>query len=605
MHAPAFLVNLLIYLAAAVIAVPLFKRLGLGSVLGYLVAGVLIGPASFGLIADPAAVLQISELGVVFLLFLVGLELNPKRLWALRTSIFGLGGLQVGLTVLACIGVLLALKVSVSAAVVIAMAVSMSSTAIGVQVLNERNVMKQASGQAAFAVALFQDLAVVPMMLLVGMLASAGKPGADAASTIHWAQAANAIGILAALVIGGRLLLRPILRIVAATGMREVFIAAALLVIGGSAVLTASAGLSLAMGAFMAGVLLADSEYRLELEVDIEPFKGLLLGLFFIAVGMSIDLPLIAQKPALVAGLAVLAIGIKLLVLFGLAWSFKLCKEDAWVFALSLSQIGEFAFVLTSLATEQKLLVGEQAAITNAVVALSMLSTPLLFIAYDRWIAPRYRQNTERAADPIAERNSVIIAGFGRFGQIVARILAGHGYQLTIVDHDPNQIELMRSLKWRAYYGDARRPDVLESAGVGQARLIVLAMDDPTAVQETAHHLQAQHPHLQILARARSRTDGMALRRMGITCIRETFGSALQAADHALQMLGISPYQAHRSVHHFERFDQELVEAQLAVNGDRKKLLALSDQARIDLRELLERENPLNNTGDTPPWDHK
>jgi monovalent cation:proton antiporter-2 (CPA2) family protein len=598
MHAPAFLINLLIYLAAAVIAVPLFKRLGLGSVLGYLVAGLIIGPSVTGLVSDSAAVLQISELGVVFLLFLVGLELNPKRLWEMRNSIFGLGGLQVSLTIALATGALLWMGQSSASAVVIGMAIAMSSTAIALQVLAERNIMKLPSGQAAFAVSLFQDIAVVPLMLIIGLLASAapGQNGAAGAPLIDWAATATAIGLLVGLILVGRLLLRPVLRIVAATGMREIFIAAALLVIVGSAILTASVGLSLAMGAFMAGVLLADSEYRLELEVDIEPFKGLLLGLFFIAVGMSIDLALILKQPLLVLALALAAVALKLLVLFGLAWAFKLCRQDAWVFALSVSQVGEFAFVLTALAQGNALLSPAQAGLTNAVVALSMLATPLMFLAYDALIAPRYNTTNTRPADTIQERNTVIIAGVGRFGQIISRLLAGHGHKLTLIDHDPNQIELLRGFNWHTYYGDARRPDVLENAGIAQAQLVVLAMDDPQAVLETARHLKEHHPQVKVLARARSRTDAYALMDIGVQCVRETFGASLMAAEQALQILGLSPYAAHRSARQFERFDQALLHQQYALREDRKQLLAISDQARLDLRALLEREanNPLD-----------
>jgi glutathione-regulated potassium-efflux system ancillary protein KefC len=584
MHGTGFLLPALVYLAAAVIVVPLFKRLGLGTVLGYLAAGVAIGPWGLKLVTDFAQVQQVSELGVVLLLFLVGLELNPRRLWALRHSIFGLGLLQVAVTVAAVALAARGLGTGWSQAVVIGMAATMSSTAIALQVLAERGLVKSTPGQSAFSVSLFQDLAVIPMLLVLGLLAPSG---ASQGVAFGWTQAGMALGLIAAMVLAGRLLLRPLLRIAAGVGAREIFVALALLLVVGSAWLTQSVGLSMGLGSFIAGVLLADSEYRMELEVDIEPFKGLLLGLFFIAVGMAIDLGLVLAEPMAVVLIALAAVVIKFVVLALLGRFFALRAQDGWVFAIALSHVGEFAFLLLASAQALGIFPPREAALLTAAVALSMLSTPLLFVVYERWIAPRYVGGTGGAFDAIDEHNAVIVAGAGRFGQIVARMLLGRGMTVTVIDHDPNQIELMRRFAFRGSYGDASRPDVLASAGAAEARLLVLAMDDPETVMRTVLHCRQHYPRLALLARARGRVDAFALARLGVPTVRETLGSAIDAGEQALRTLGHGAYQARGIAHRFRKHDEAQFLEQVAAQGDEARLRALAQAGRSELERLL------------------
>ena len=584
MHGTGFLLPALVYLAAALVMVPLFKRIGLGTVLGYLFAGVAIGPWGLGLVTDFAAVAQVSELGVVMLLFLVGLELEPKRLWALRHSIFGLGLLQVLVTTALVAGLAVALGLPWPQGVVLGMACTMSSTPIALQVLAERGMVKTAPGQSAFAVSLFQDLAVIPMLLLLSVLAPAGGAQGE---PFGWVEAGTALGLLAAMVLGGRLLLRPALRIAANVGAREIFVALALLLVVGSAWLTQSVGLSMALGAFIAGVLLADSEYRMELEVDIEPFKGLLLGLFFMAVGMGIDFGVVLAQPGLVLLLAMAAVAVKAAVLAVLGRVFRLRAGDGWVFAIVLSHVGEFAFLLLASAQGFGILPARETALFTAAVALSMLSTPLLMVLFERFVAPRFTAGDARAFDAIDERNAVIVAGAGRFGQMVARLLLGRGFTVTVIDHDPNQIDLMRRFSFRGFYGDASRPDVLESAGAAEARLLVLAIDDPETVRRTVEHCRAHHPELRMIARARGRVDAFALAELGVPAVRETFGSALETAELALRELGHGAYQARAIVHRFRRHDEAQFAEQIAAQGDVEALRALAKSSRAQLERLL------------------
>jgi monovalent cation:proton antiporter-2 (CPA2) family protein len=585
-HGAGFLLPALVYLAAALVMVPLFKRLGLGTVLGYLVAGVAIGPWGLGLVTDFERVAQVSELGVVMLLFLVGLELEPKRLWSLRRSIFGLGLLQVVVTVAAVAAIArFAAGTSWPVGVVLGMACAMSSTAIALQVLAERGMVKSVPGQSAFAVSLFQDLAVIPMLLVLGALAPAGSAHGDA---FGWREAGIALALLAGMVLVGRLLLRPVLRIVANVGAREIFVALALLLVVGSAWLTQSVGLSMGLGAFIAGVLLAESEYRMELEVDIEPFKGLLLGLFFMAVGMGIDLGLVLAQPWVVLALALAAVALKFVVLAALGRVFRLCAQDGWVFAIALSHVGEFAFLVLASARGFGIVPEREAALLTAAVALSMLSTPLLMVVYERLIAPRYNAGPSRAFDAIDERNAVIVAGAGRFGQIVARMLLGRGMTVTVIDHDPNQIELMRRFAFRGFYGDASRPDVLAQAGADEAKLLVLAMDDPETVKRTVEHVRATYPGLAMLARARGRVDAYELAKLGVPAVRETWGSALEAGERALRLLGHRPFLARSIAHRFRMHDEKQFEEQLQVIDDDERFLAVVKASRAQLERLLQ-----------------
>jgi monovalent cation:proton antiporter-2 (CPA2) family protein len=577
-----FLSQAFIYLAAAVLAVPLFKRFGLGSVLGYLIAGILIGPYALQLIPDPEHVLHFAEFGVVLLLFLVGLELEPEKVWELRKPLLGLGGLQVAGTMGLVMAVAVLAGLSWQVAAVAGAGIAMSSTAIGLASLEEKKLLGTQGGQASFAVLLFQDLSVIPLFMLLALIApAASNNGFDI-----WAIP-KALAVIAVIVIASRTVLRPVMRIVAQTGMREIFFAFSLLLVIGVSMAVQSVGLSMALGTFLAGVLLAGSEYRYELRLDIEPIKGLLLGLFFIAVGMSVDVSLVAERPGTIVGLALLIVAAKAVILFGLGKLFKLHRRDALLMAVALSQIGEFAFVIFGVALSQSLLNKESYDLLNAVVAISMLVTPLLLLVYNRFVT---RDCGERPREAIEESNSVIIAGFGRFGQIIGRVLMANGISATLIDNDPNQVELTREFGWKCYYGDASRLDLLEEAGIAQARLFVIAVNDPSAAMAMARLVQERWPEVPIVVRARSRTDAYELRERGLHPVRETFHSSLEAARQALVALGESSSAAAKIIKHFERHDLEQFETAYKIRHDRQAVLDLSEQGRRDLKALLSSE---------------
>ena len=584
MQEHAFLHQALVYLAAGVIVVPLAKRLGLGSVLGYLVAGVAIGPWGLALVAAPEAILQIAEFGVVLLLFLVGLELNPARVWQLRKPIFGMGAVQVSatITVVAAVGWALGLEPKV--ALVAGMGFAMSSTAIGLATLQEKNLLPTPGGQASFAVLLFQDLAVIPLLLLLGLISSDKTQ-----NSFDWTATAKAIGIIVLLIVAGRFLLRPVLRYVANTRQREIFVGFALFLVIGIAALIEWVGLSAALGAFLGGVLLADSEYRHQLELDIEPFKGLLLGLFFIAVGMSVDLGLFSRSPFLIFLIAGGAIAIKIAILYPISKTFGYCgRADATLFALALSQVGEFAFVLFGAAGS--IVPRATLDLLNAAVAVSMLSTPLLMMLYERLLAPRFLRAAPRAPDAIDEANPVLIAGFGRFGQVVSRVLGGMKIRATVMDHDPNQIELVRRFGSKAYFGDATRLDLLEAAGARTAKLLVVAVDNPDNAMRIVTEARKHFPNLKLIVRAHSRSDAFEYAEMGVPAVRETFGSALDAAESALQGFGYGKVAARRIITSFRRHDEKNLAEQAKHRKDVKKLITLSQQGRQDLEQLLAAE---------------
>lgn len=568
-----------IYLAAAVLAVPLFKRLGLGSVLGYLIAGILIGPYALQLINDPEHVLHFAEFGVVLLLFLIGLELEPQKVWELRKSLFGLGGLQVAVTMLLAAAFAIGSGLSWQVAVVAGAGLAMSSTAIGLASLQEKKLLATPGGQASFAVLLLQDMSVIPLFMLLAVMA----PANDLGSTDAWAVP-KALAMVGAIVIASRTILRPVMRLVAKTGMREIFFAFSLLLVVGVSIAVQSVGLSMALGTFLAGVLLANSEYRYELRLDLEPVKGLLLGLFFIAVGMSVDIALVADRPAVVIGLSLLVIAVKMAILFGLGLLFRLAKREALLMAAALSQIGEFAFVIFSAAMAQNLLPRETYAMLNAIVAVSMLMTPLLLILHDRFVRVDCRQ---QPPDHIKETNAVIIAGFGRFGQIVGRVLFANGVSATLIDNDPDQVELTRQFGWRCYYGDASRLDLLEEAGIAHARLLVIAIDDPAAALAMAKRVKQRWSHVPIITRARGRTDAFDFRDLELHPIRETFYSSLEAAKQALITLGETATTAARIVRRFEQHDEAQLDAMRKVRNDRQAVLNISEQGRQDLRAVL------------------
>ncbi|TMH39251.1 MAG: glutathione-regulated potassium-efflux system protein KefC [Betaproteobacteria bacterium] len=584
MDTDGFLEQALIYLGAAIIAVPIFTRLGAGAVLGYLVAGIVIGPFGLGLITNAQTVLQFAQLGIVLLLFLVGLQLNVARVWQLRRAIFGLGTAQVLLTTAAIAAVAYALGQPLIVGIVAGMALAMSSDAIGLALLQEKNLLPTPGGQASFAVLLFQDLAVIPLLLALAFL------GGEA-EAFNWMDAAKAVTFVVALIAGGRLLVRPLLRYIAETRLREVFVAFSLFLVLGTAMLSNAVGLSMGLGAFLAGVMLAESEYRHELELDIDPFKGLLLGLFFMAVGMSVDLGLFGRMPHLILGLALGLVALKIVLLFGTARLFGYCRTtDAGLFAVALSQAGEFAFVIFTAAAN--LLPPQTLAVLNAVVALSMLTTPPLMMLYMRYRA-RAERRVERAADRIAEANPVIVAGFGRFGQVVTRVLRGLGIRATVIDHDPQQIDTVRRFGWKAYYGDATRMDLLEAAGARQAKLLLVAIDDPQAAMRLVKRVRARFPHLELLVRAHSRTDAYEYAELGVPAVRELFAASLDAARELLIALGYTPDNAQRIVSRFREYDERQISESAPHRHDEKKLIALTEQGRRDIAQLLAAEAAL------------
>ena len=596
METQSFLHQALVYLAAGIVAVPIFQRLGAGSVLGYLVAGIAIGPYGFGIITESQTVLHFAEIGIVLLLFLVGLELNASRVWAMRGLIFGLGGAQVALTIAAVAVIALALGQPMTVGLIAGMGFAMSSTAIGLAILAEKNLLPTVGGQKSFAVLLFQDLAVIPLLLAVGFL------GGEA-NRFGWGDALKAIGFIVALIVGGRLLVRPLLRYIAATRLREVFVGFALFLVLGAAVLSEAVGLSMALGAFLAGVVLADSEYRHELELDIDPFKGLLLGLFFIAVGMSVDLALFARIPHVVLGIALGLVCLKLALLYALARLFDCRGHDAGLFAVALSQAGEFAFVLFTAASS--IIAPETLAVLNAAVAVSMLTTPPLMILYLRYAARR-NKTVERAADPIAESNPVIVAGFGRFGQVVVRVLRGMRIRATVIDHDPEQIETVRRFGFKAYYGDATRMDLLQAAGAANAKLLLMAIDDPEAAMAAVKRVRERFPNLKVIARARSRTDAFEYVEMGVPAVREVFGSALDASRRVLLDLGYAKDNVERILERFREYDERQIVEAAPHRHAMGKLIALTEQGRRDIAQLLASEIDQNDSrADEERRDHE
>ncbi len=576
------LLNAFIYLAAAVLAVPLAKRLGLGSVLGYLLAGVAIGPWGAGLISDVESILHFAEFGVVLLLFLIGLELNPRRLWSMRRPILGLGGGQVLLTGGLLFGVALLLGLEWRLAVLVAMGLSLSSTAIALQTLQERHLLPTHAGRSAFSVLLFQDIAVIPMLAVIPLLAGSGEPGGG------WMDAAKVALVIGGIVVGGYYLTLPVFRIIAATRMREIFTAFSLLLVIGIALLMQAVDLSMALGTFLAGVLLAESEYRHELETEIEPFKGLLLGLFFISVGMSIDFGLLGERPWLVLGLVLGLLTLKGAVLWVLALRFGIADRQQLLFALLLCQGGEFAFVLFSAAAQANLLEGGLKGLLTLAVALSMLSTPLLLLLEPHWRRPEAaRAEGGRAEERIEEENPVIIAGFGRFGRVVGRLLHAQRIPTTILDHDPNQIELARQFGYQVYYGEALRMDTLRTAGAEQARLLVIAVDDPEACLEVADRVKRTFPHLIIVARAHDVHHAFELHRRGVAYFqREILESALGMGEQVLRLLGHGAYQAKQRAHVFRARDLKLFWDMYEADALEKRI-SISREARDELERVL------------------
>ncbi|WP_305464522.1 glutathione-regulated potassium-efflux system protein KefB [Photobacterium leiognathi] len=585
-----FLVLSVVFLSAAIIAVPLAQKLGLGSVLGYLIAGIIIGPWGLALISDVDAILHFSEFGVVLLLFLIGLELNPKKLWQMRKPILGLGGSQVVITSVVIAGIVMSFAgllptITWRDAAVIGMGLALSSTAIALRVIEEQQLSGSDTGKSGFAVLLFQDIAVIPMLALLPALAG-GEGGS-------WNDAVWMLGGIALLLVGGHFLLRPLFRYVVMSGVRELFNVAALLLVLGIALIMQAFGLSMALGAFLAGVLLAESEYRHELEIAIEPFKGLLLGLFFISVGMAVNLGLLWQYPLQILAAVLALVAVKGGVLYLLARIFGVREKSRSQMAAILSQGGEFAFVLFTAARTEGLLDGQLLAFLLVVVSLSMMTTPLVLTLQNRWYVRGFQADVEPEpeTDVVDRSPQVIITGFGRFGQVIGRLLFSNKIKVTILERDPSQIQFLRKFGYKVFYGDATQLDLLRSAGADKAEAIIICTDAPTEVMEVVALCQQHFPHLKILARARSRVEAHQLLSQGVECFsRETFAGALDLGRQALISLGMHPYKAKRAEAHFRKIDTQALRDLLPQHSEEVNLASRQKEARKELEEIFDRE---------------
>ncbi|MGH8109802.1 MAG: monovalent cation:proton antiporter-2 (CPA2) family protein [Arenimonas sp.] len=587
MHDQGNLELVLIFLMSAVISVPLFRRFGLGAVLAYLVAGVVIGPFGLKVVKDPSSTLALSELGVVLLLFIIGLELSPARLWVMRRPVFLIGGLQVLLSGFAIGVALMFFGWSWKTNLIIGLGLALSSTAVVLQLLAERKELTTGYGRLAFAILLFQDIAAIPLLALIPLL---GEAKAAAQSVPPLDGIVKALGIIFAVIIVGRLLLKQLFRIVAWTQSSEVFTATALLVVVGTAYLMQLGGLSMALGAFLAGVLLADSEFRHELESQIEPFKGLLLGLFFIAVGMSINLKIVLAEPALIIGavLALLIVKSTILMFLGGCRLGKLHKREVVMLGAMMALGGEFAFVVFSEAFKYGLL---EPAIRDrliAVVGLSMAISPLAVLALSSWWKQNPEEKQEIVADEIDHDNPrVIIAGFGRMGQIVGRILRAQNIPFTALEHSAEQVSLSRRFGSTIYFGDPSKPDLLKAARADRAEIFVLTTDDPEATVRTARLLKRLYPHLKVFARARNRQHAFKLMDLGVEVIRETFHSSLELSEQVMLALGVPAEVAADRRERFRQHDEAMLQEQHLVYDDEAALIASSQQAFRDLENLF------------------
>ena len=578
-----YFIQAFIYLCAAVIAVPIAKRLGLGSVLGYLIAGVVIGPVT-GLVGSETVTIQhFAEFGVVMMLFLVGLELEPRMLWGMRNKLVGLGGLQVALTSLVIMGICLLFGHHWKLSLSIGLILSLSSTAIILQTFQEKGLAKTEGGKSSFSVLLFQDIAVIPMLALIPLLAfsepavvstvethvavdehhTAADDHHDAVDLVShlpgWLHGLVVFGSIAVVIIGGRFLGRPLFQFIANTGLREMFTATTLLLVIGIAALMSLVGLSPALGTFLAGVVLANSEFRHELETNIEPFKGLLLGLFFITVGASINFGVIADNAILVAVAVIAIILVKGMILFSLARLFKIKRNDGWLFTLSLAQAGEFGFVLLTFAAQNHVLPETIAAILSPIIAITMFLTPLLFVLFDQLVMRFYQHSEDgQAMDAIEDQGPVIIAGIGRFGQIVNRLLVANDIHTVVLDYSAAVIDNLSKVNIKTWYGDATRPDLLHSAGIEEAQLLVVAIDDRYRALDLVTHVKKSHPNIKVMARAYDRTHGYELSQAGADIIvSETYFSALELGGEALKALNIHPFKVEQMKQAFCKADND------------------------------------------------
>jgi monovalent cation:proton antiporter-2 (CPA2) family protein len=609
MDTEGLLFQTFIYLLAAVVTVPVAKQLGLGSVLGYLLAGVVIGPHLLGMVGQGSNVMHVAEFGVVMMLFLVGLELRPNRLWLLRGSIVGTGGAQVLLTTFAVAGIASAIGLRIQPALAIGMIFSASSTAIALQTLTEKGLLNSKAGQASFSVLLFQDISVIPILAILPLLS--GSFGTLAPSTEQMPggaplqRALLVVGVVAAIVGGGRFLVRPVFRYLASARLHEIFTAAALLLVVGIALAMQKIGLSPALGTFLAGVVLAESEYRHELESDIEPFKGLLLGLFFISVGASIDLDLIRSQPLLIVTLVVSLLFVKFLLLICVGKLTGLERSQNFTFAFALAQGGEFAFVLTSFAVQNQVVDQRIGSLLVATVALSMVMSPFLFTLNEKMVQPLFSSLLpDREADEIDEKdNPVILAGFGRFGHIVGRILSLQRIKTTVLDLDAEQVELVRKLGAKVFYGDASRLELLQAAGADKAKLIIIAIDDEEKSLVIIEMVRKYFPNLQILARAKGRDHAYRLLNVGVENIfRETLGSSLDLSVAALRFLGFRAYEAHRVVKSFRDYDEQTVRELAQFAGNQAEYIEKARERIRSIEEIFKAERRTTQRSDAG-WD--
>ncbi len=594
-QAPLWLTYGFTYLAAAVIAVPIARALGLGAIIGYLAAGITIGPWGLALVSNVQDILHFAEFGVVLMLFLVGMELQPARLWSMRRPILGLGMAQMAGCALLLWACAWALGLPWRVALVGALGLALSSTAISLQVLGERNLMRTDSGQKAFSILLFQDVAAIPILALLPLLGVAARAAAHAhAPQDLLMEGLKIAGVVGAIVLGGHLLLRPLLRWIARSKTPEIFTATSLFLVVGIAMLMHAVDLSMALGAFLAGVLLADSEYRRELETDIEPFKGLLLGLFFMAVGMSIDFGVVLHRPFVMLALVLGFLTIKAAVIWLLARVTGMPYQERPVFTLLLAQGGEFAFVVFQTGVTFHAIPAETASLLIAAVALSMLLGPLLLVWLDRVLPPRHATLKSEPQEPeISEPQDapIIIAGFGRYGQIVARMMLAQGVPATVLDHSVEMLEVAHTFGYRVFYGDATRVKLLRLAGAEQARILVVAVDAPDQSLKIVQLAKKHFPHLQVVARARDLTHWHALRDLGVVHVeRELFESSLRTARTVLELTGLPAPEAERLADRFRSHNIALSERIYELHNDREAMIAAAKQGRAQLVEQLAKE---------------
>lgn len=590
----------IILLAASTIIVPITARLGLGAVIGYLLAGVALGPQGLKLVDNPELILHYSEFGVVLLLFIIGMELKPNRLWEMRRAIFGMGSLQILLTSILISGGLLIFNWPWPEALVAGLGLSLSSTAMAMQIISEKGLRNHATGRNGFAVLLFQDLAFIPILLLMSLLNA--KAVANDTVTI-FTQVGTALAAVASIVIAVRYLSYPFFRWISGAHVRELSIAFSLLIVLGIAYVMDLVGVSMALGTFIAGVILADSEYRHEVEANIEPFKGLLLGLFFLAVGMSIRLDLVTAQPLTILACLVALLALKIAALVVVALVFKQDRKQIPLFAILLSQGGEFAFVLFGQALTERTLSPDRAALLNAVVTLSMLTTPLLVLLFNKLLAPRFGEQKPEADKIEHDGRPVIVAGFGRMGQIVTRILNANRITTTVIDYNPEQVERVRKFGLKAYYGDASQMGILEAAGIHQAKLLVITMSHPEPVNNLVEAVKRAYPNLEILVCARDRIHAYQLMDRGVKHFeRATFGSALSMGEKALRIMGVPAFRAHRTVLKFKHYDLASLNRLYKYHKDEKAFISQSREAAAALERLFAEDTSLTPHMEDEAW---